>query len=382
MLRLRRPLSKSVLFFTLLLASFLLAGCGDIIGSSNWPGLSTDGERVFVAYGGGVASVNVEDRSVNWIFPGEANAALQFYAPPTVANGRLIVGDYGASQGMLSPTLKVSIYALQNNGQQTPTVLWTADALAKDRIIAPPLSVNGAVYVGTADNTLLALEAENGALRWQFDTGHSIWAQPVYDDGVLYVASLDKKLYALDEQTGAEIWRKELTGAIVGAPAIGEGMIFIGSFDRQLHALDLKTGVERWSTAANDWIWAAPVYHDGSVYFADIDGYVYAYNAGDGREQWRVTLPGTIQATPVVYEDTLIIVAADKENAIDQGAVVALDRADGGIRWQQTNREPLYATPVVVGGQLAVAVQSDSAILLFFNVTDGSLLWRLPPIER
>ena len=382
MLRPQRPYPKSALFFALLLVSFLLVGCGDIVGSSNWPGLTTDGERVYVAYGGGVASVNVEERSVNWIFPNEANATLQFYAPPAVANGRLIVGDYGASQGFFSPGLKVGIYALQNNGQQTPTVLWNADTVAKDRIIAPPLSVNGTIYVGTADNTLLALEAENGALRWRFDTGHSIWAQPVYEDGILYIASLDKRLYALDEQTGAEIWRKELTGAIVGTPAIGEGMVFIGSFDRQLHALDLKTGAEQWSIAAADWIWAAPIYSDGSVYFADIDGHVYAYDAADGREQWRVTLPGAIQATPVIYEDTVIVVSINLENAIDQGAVVALDRADGSIRWQQTNREPLYATPVAVGGQLAVAVQSDSAILLFFNITDGSLTWRLPPIER
>jgi outer membrane protein assembly factor BamB len=380
--RQQRPLPRSALLLALIAVTVFLVGCGDIIGSSNWPGLSTDGEQLYIAYGGGVAAVDVETRSVNWVFPREGSPTLQFYAPPAVANGRLIVGDYGASQGLFSPNLKVSIYALQNNGQQFPSPLWTADTLAKDRIIAPPLYVNGTVYVGTADNSLLALEADNGALRWQFDTGHSIWAQPVYGDGLLYVASLDKKLYALNEQTGTEIWRKELTGAIVGTPALSDELVFIGSFDKTLHALDRQTGAERWTAVANDWIWAAPVYADGSVYFADIDGYVYGYAADSGQEQWRVTLPGTIQATPVVHEDLLIILTADKESALDQGAVIALDRADGSIRWQQSNREPLYATPAVIGEQLAVAVQSDSAILLFFNIADGSLIWRLPPIER
>lgn len=368
----------------MLLVSFLLVGCGDIIGSSNWPGLSTDGERVYIAYGGGVAAVNVENRSVDWIFPREANATLQFYAPPAVVNGRFIIGDYGASQGFFSPGLKVSIYALENNGAQAPTVLWTADTLAKDRIIAPPLYVNGTVYVGTADNTLLTLDAETGALIWQFSVGHSIWAQPVYEDGILYVASLDKKLYALNAETGQPVWNApvELAGAISGTPAVGEGLIFIGSFDKKLHALDLTTGAEQWSAAANDWIWAAPVYADGSVYFADIDGYIYAYDAASGREEWRTNVPGTIQATPLVHEDMLIIVAADIESALDQGAVFALNRTNGSVRWQQTNPDPLYATPVVANGQLAVAVQSDTAILLFYNVADGSLLWRLPTIER
>jgi outer membrane protein assembly factor BamB len=380
--RTQRPLPKSALILALILVSFLLAGCSDIIGSSNWPGLSTDGEQLYVAYGGGVAAVNVENRSISWIFPNEDNATLQFYAPAAVDNGRLIVGDYGASQGFFTPGLKVSVYALQNNGAQMPTVLWTADDLATDRIIAPPLYVNGAVYVGTADNSLLALEAETGALRWQFKTSHSVWAQPVYANGILYVASLDKKLYALDAESGDEIWRKEFTGAIAGSPAINEGRIYIGSFDKKLYALDAQTGAEEWSTAANDWIWAAPVYADGSVYFADIDAYVYAYDAESGREQWRVTLPGTIQATPVIYEDTVIVVTADIENAAAQGAVVALDRATGAVRWQQTNRDPFYATPVIVADQLAVAVQSETDSLLFFNPVDGSLLWRLPPIER
>jgi outer membrane protein assembly factor BamB len=53
------------------------------------------------------------------------------------------------------------------------------------------------LYVASYDQTLTALDARDGTLRWQFTAGGAIHATPVISDGRVYVATLDGVVYAL-----------------------------------------------------------------------------------------------------------------------------------------------------------------------------------------
>jgi outer membrane protein assembly factor BamB len=53
------------------------------------------------------------------------------------------------------------------------------------------------LYVASYDQTLTALDARDGTLRWQFTASGAIHATPVVSDGRVYVATLDGVVYAL-----------------------------------------------------------------------------------------------------------------------------------------------------------------------------------------
>ncbi|MCC6607514.1 MAG: PQQ-binding-like beta-propeller repeat protein [Anaerolineae bacterium] len=395
MFKAKRPLSR-LLLFVLLLATLGLTSCAGAATAQNWSGLSTDGENLYVAYGQGVLGLEASSQELLWNFRPE-NAALFFYAPPSVANGRVVVGDYGAAQGLFSPQTVVSIYALDVTGNTVQTE-WARNDLAKDRIVAAPLQVDGVAYVATADNQLLALDAESGDELWRFNADFSIWAQPTFYDGTVFVASMDRHLYAVNAADGSEKWAVELSGAMSAQPVVNpdENLVYAASYDRAVHALDVATGEEVWSVAATDWVWSAPALADGTLYFGDSSGNVFAVDAVSGEVLWQsgvhamnvvagatqnppAQIKGAIQASPVVHDGVVYVASLGNEQS-EEGLLVALDAASGEELWQATTPVPLFSTPAVVGNVIVVAIQSEAAILQAYELETGDLEWSyLPP---
>lgn len=375
MVKEKRPFLRPYIFL-LALASTMLVACTGQLANESWPGLTADNSVVYVSYGPGVLAYDVSEQTQQWNFPAERSSA-PFFAAPSVHGDRIVVGDFGASGGFLSPQSIVTIYGLADGRSNTPTELWTNQEIASDRIVAQPLQVGDVAYVGTADNMLFALDAESGTILWQFETGHSIWAQPTYHDGTLYVASLDRTLYALNAESGAEKWRTELTGALSGKPIIGDGLVYVSNFDSKLHALDLETGAERWSAQAEDWIWAAPALVDGVLYFADSQGGIYAVDAASGDQIWKQQGPGAIQTTPVVVGE-LVYIASQGNLETEQGVLAAYAVEDGTEMWRQNTVAPLYTTPVVVADTVVVALQSETALLIGYDLQTGAQEWVVP----
>ncbi len=375
----KRPLLQPIIF-VLIAAALFIAGCGAEIAAQNWPGIAADGEQVYVAYGNGVAAVDVAEQQLRWTFPDELGPGLLFYARPSLSDERIVLGDFGASGGMFSPQATITIYALgrPESSGAPPSVLWTREDLATDRIIAPALQTESQVFVGTADNHLYALDAESGELQWEFTANHSIWAQPVYTEGFVYVASLDNNVYALNPQSGELKWETTLGGSIAGHPVLSDGFLYVPSFDRQLHALDAETGDEVWAADATNWVWGAPVLGNGTVFFGDIDGNIYAVSAETGEQQWTATADGAIQSAPL-YEDGILYVTsgqAEGDVAERQGEVIAFDAETGDELWRQETAAPVFSSPASVGAAVVIVFQDAQASIL--NVLDkenGALTW-------
>ncbi|MCA9937111.1 MAG: PQQ-like beta-propeller repeat protein [Anaerolineales bacterium] len=369
--RLRRQ--PAIILF--IIAAVILSACSGLIANANWPGITVQENVVYVAYGAGVAAFDIAAGTELWNFPTETEARISYYAAPSVENSRIVIGDYGAPGSFFSPGVRVTIYALETGDGGTPTLLWSSDTLARDRIVAPPLQVNDVVYIGTADNFLLAIDATNGAELWRFEAGHSIWAQPVFQDGTLYVVSLDKKLYALDAETGAQKWEMSFGGSIINTPAVGSDLLYLGTFDNKLHAVDLATGEERWSVDTGGWAWSGPTLADGVVYEADLEGNLYALDAETGDVLWSKTNTdlGEVQASPVVVNDAVIFAAADKVGDVEtrQGTLLALNTADGSELWRERTPARIFATPVVADEKLVVVMNGTAGLVFMYDLSTG-----------
>ncbi|MCB8943462.1 MAG: PQQ-binding-like beta-propeller repeat protein [Ardenticatenaceae bacterium] len=377
----KRPLTRpAILIF--ILVSFILAACSTSLTTGNWPGLSTDGQKVYVAHGTGVVAYNVADQSVAWTFPEEASR-VPIYAAPSVQDGRIIIADFGAPGGFFSPGNVVTIYALNDVDQGTPTTIWSANEATKASIVASPLQVGERIFVGTADNHVVALDATNGTLLWDFEVGNSVWGQPAYKDGTVFVAVLDKKVYAIDAESGQSVWDEPvaLEGALASRPVVDTDLVYVTSFDGQLHALSISSGELVWSASGQDWIWGAPTLVDGVVYFVDVQGNVYAVDSETGAELWSQSINLSVQTSPVVVNGVIYIASEGAGTSEEpQGMLTALNAADGDQLWQQLAPAPLHTTPVVVEDTLVVALTSETALLIGYDLETGSQQWQyLPP---
>ncbi|MDX1415343.1 MAG: PQQ-binding-like beta-propeller repeat protein [Candidatus Promineifilaceae bacterium] len=378
----RRSLRRSALLI-FIFAALLLTACGARTDNQNWPGLSTDGEKLFLANGSTVSAYFADTQELAWTYPAEPNATLLFFAAPSLEGDRVVFGDYGAAGGFFSPSVTVSLYAVENTDSGgVPPEIWVDGEKADDKIVAPPLQVGDDLFVGTADNFVLALDAASGASKWSFETGHSIWGRPAYQDGVLFVSSMDRSVYALDAETGEEKWKTSFVGAIASGPVLNEDLVYVSDFDSQIHALDVQTGVEQWSAPAENWVWASPTYADGVVYYVDISGNVFAVNAQSGEALWQMVTPGSAQTSPVVADSIVYVASEGESSEVPIGALRAFAVEDGKELWTVPTPAPLFTTPVIVDDAVVVAMQSEEAILIAFDRQTGGRLWSIAPPQE
>ena len=149
-----------------------------------------------------------------------------------------------------------------------------------DVYLSSPAVSNGAVYFGSGDGNVYALDAASGVLKWKFKTGDVVHASPAIVDGKLYIGSWDSYFYALDAATGKELWRFK-TGedpdmhnqvGIQSSATVADGVVYFGCRDSNLYALDAATGKKLWSfNNKGSWVIVSPVVQAGKLYFATSD---------------------------------------------------------------------------------------------------------------
>ena len=81
-------------------------------------------------------------------------------------------------------------------------LLLTAACSKKDEPL--PKGID-AVFVGSSDNKLYALNAKTGAFMWDFVTKGAVHSSPTLAIGLVIVGSSDEKVYALDIKTGTKV---------------------------------------------------------------------------------------------------------------------------------------------------------------------------------
>jgi len=132
---------------------------------------------------------------------------------------------------------------------------------------APPIVVNGVMFVATPGNQVIAIDARTGTLLWRYrrqlptpvvlihPTNRGV---AVYNDKV-YFAAGEAVLVALNARTGQEIWTTTVAENASGyymslAPLVADGKVLIGTSGGELgirgyvSAFDAETGSELWKT--------------------------------------------------------------------------------------------------------------------------------------
>jgi eukaryotic-like serine/threonine-protein kinase len=205
-----------------------------------------------------------------------------------------------------------------------------------DIYLSSPVVADGAVYFGSGDGNLYALDAATGDLRWKFKTGDVVHASPAFVKGVVFVGSWDSYFYAVDAKTGKEKWRfhggeDSLIHNQVGfqsSPAVIDGTVYTGCRDAQVYALDAVTGKEKWRfDNALSWVNTSPAVTRGKVFFATSDSSLYhMVDAATGKSIVRQQGKAYMFSSPAIAGDVAFI-------GVLNGTLEARDANTGELLW-------------------------------------------------
>jgi outer membrane protein assembly factor BamB len=78
-----------------------------------------------------------------------------------------------------------------------------------DVYLSSPAVWNGAVYFGSGDGNVYALNASSGQVKWKFKTGDVVHASPAIADGTVYIGSWDTYFYSKRTHRSAEMGSRQ-----------------------------------------------------------------------------------------------------------------------------------------------------------------------------
>ena len=150
------------------------------------------------------------------------------------------------------------------------------------QVISSPAIANGAIFVGSTDGSLYAVDLESGVQKWKLFTGVRVTSSPAVENGTVYFGSYSGRFYAVDAVSGKLKWKfqtegekrfegKHLHGSqpagetmpdpfdfYLSSPALWGGAVYFGSGDGNLYALDAGTGELKWKFRTGDVVHALP----------------------------------------------------------------------------------------------------------------------------
>lgn len=219
--------------------------------------------------------------------------------------------------------------------------------------------VAGITVYASAGRSIYALRAADGSVLWQLPTAPVgiTYATPIVAANTVYVPDSNGTVLALDAETGAVRWRAQGNTSVVARPPLSvvvQGQIvFASSGGDTVRALSATTGAVLWryvtGEAHPEYVGrlSPPVLSGSQVYVSSITG-LYVVDAATGRQLWRAALDPSISGGAAPMDDAPIPVADQESVFIVTGHGVEVWRAtDGRELWYTHRSEP--------GGQSAVA---------------------------
>lgn len=258
---------------------------------------------------------------------------------------------------------------------------------------------HGRIFVGSSDQGLYALRADDGQKLWRFETLGFVQCAPLYDPGedVVYFGSNDGALYKVNAQNGQLLWRFMTNAEVSRRPVLDGGTLFAANGNDTLLAIDPATGKLRWHQHRTPAAGMEVAGHSGvavshgKVYIGFSDGTVAAFDQRTGVERWQpVDLGAEAEQTLGQVPDQLDVDSTPIADTLPSGPVVyaanygagvyALDAETGTQVW--SNPGVFGATDISLFDQPAHTSREgkqEPARRVLLAATGTTGLWGLDP---
>ena len=230
------------------------------------------------------------------VFVGSADHTLRVFAasdgtPKWSHPMPTTFGGAGASPAVVGTRVFVSsddrMYTLNvNDGSEA----WSAASGLTGPLSAPAVANNLVYATSYSDGTVVAFHADDGSPVWTTTAPgtrsncSAVLPSPAVSSGVVYAvvcptASPAASLLALDANNGAITWSVS-TAAYTTSPAVANGMVYAGSSpQKDLEVRRTSDGGLVWAGAIGSAVTSSPAVAGNAVYVGADDGSVYAFDA-------------------------------------------------------------------------------------------------------
>lgn len=243
---------------------------------------------------------------------------------------------------------------------------------------APLVAMKSRVLVGS-DGGIRAL-SHDGELQWSFDTESPVDVAPLVWDSVAYFGTRGGVIHAVDAVGGALIWSATTAGPISSEAVRVGSKLAVGSGDGRVYLLDRATGKPTWTWTAN-----APVRgvaSGGDVVYVTAGTRVFAIAASKPEVRWQFDVGASVETPPTVWKGNVIAGNAD-------GQVVALAAGDGSQVWRHELSAPPRGPITASGRHLYVPTSrrgmtalSPSGEVAWTFRTDGTVIAAAVPAGK
>ena len=272
-----------------------------------------------------------------------------------------------AHRRVFVPSSDRGLYALRADDGET---LWRFETMGA--VQCEPLydAAEDAVYFGSNDGALYKVRAADGKLVWRFATNSEVARRPVLHGGMIYAVNANDTVVALDAATGKLRWTQHRTPAMgmeiagYAGPTLTGDRLVVAFSDGHVMGYDPKDGSEKWQPVDLS-AEAEQTVGEGQLKYLDVD---------------TTPVPATIEAGRVVFVASFA------------GGVFALDAETGAQVWSNTRatgvtelllwsqpahpaREP--AMPQVPARRVLIASSGPTG-LWGLDPEDGREVWRKP----
>ncbi|MBN1965416.1 MAG: serine/threonine-protein kinase [Anaerolineae bacterium] len=240
----------------------------------------------------------------------------------------------------------------------------------EDEVRSSPIVYNGIVFVGAYDHNLYALQANDGAFKWNFATEGGIAAtpEPDPDNNIVIVGSEDGVIYAIDMRTGRIVWTIGTERPVRCTASVAHQHVFVGGDDGTLYAARTNNGRIIWKYESGGPIRSRPWITDELIIFGSGTGEVTALDLG-GSLKWRFRARLGISSSIFVQNNVAYFGAND-------GHIYAVDAQTGYSIWRFRTQKPVWSTPTVAAKAKLLFAGSVDGNLYALDVDSGRERWR------
>jgi outer membrane protein assembly factor BamB len=256
----------------------------------------------------------------------------------------------------LALTLWILLSAGTMAGEKKPSTDW-------------PIFRGNALQTGVAQSKL----PDQLGIRWKLKTKEGIEGTPAIADGAVYIGSLDEHLYALELATGKEKWKYK--AAPFKAPAsVRNGYVYIGDSDGIFHCVDAANGKQRWTFKTEAEISGGANFADDAVLFGSGDETLYCLSSKDGKERWRFKVPGgPVLGSPAIVDGRTFAAGCDS-------TLHVLELATGKELASVELGGQIAATAAIVGDHMYVGTMTNQ--FLGINWKKPEIVWTFEAQRR
>lgn len=211
-----------------------------------------------------------------------------------------------------------------------------------------PVAASGTVFVSTYRG-VFAVSTETGAVEWERLDGRYGNASPAVGSGVVAVASRqgfrrNGDVFALDADDGSLRWGFETEGMLPSPVALDDGTVFVGDTDGYVYAIDAD-GTTSWRRQLDSHVESAPTPLGDRVVVQTRSGAAYGLDRADGSVEWQAAFGDAGRASGVSMADAVALPGDASVSAVDprsgaeqwrvatDGRVTGLDASGGHVTY-------------------------------------------------